>query len=97
MATRGRTISVGLQLKNGISPASTHLRTFWFVPPSPLRRGTVRLDSVSACPPVVPQGGSEEQLAAAVSITPTAVAIEADQQAFQQYKSGVFSASWSVI
>ena len=36
---------------------------------------------------------SEAQLAAAVSLTPTAVAIEADQPAFQQYKSGVFSAT----
>ena len=36
---------------------------------------------------------TEAQLEAAVSLGPVAVAIEADQPAFQQYKSGVFSAT----
>ncbi len=35
---------------------------------------------------------SEEQLAAAVLLNPVSVAIEADQAAFQNYKSGVFDA-----
>ena len=34
---------------------------------------------------------SEAQLAAAVALGPVAVAIEADQPAFQNYKSGVFN------
>ena len=36
---------------------------------------------------------SEAQLEAAVALGPVAVAIEADQPAFQSYKSGVFSAT----
>lgn len=40
----------------------------------------------------VPQG-SEDQLVAAVVLGPVSVAIEADQPAFQNYKSGIFSAT----
>ena len=39
------------------------------------------------------QSNSEDQLAAAILTQPISVAIEADQSAFQLYKSGVFNSS----
>eukprot|EP00935_MAST-01C_sp_MAST-1C-sp1_P000614 g614.t1 len=52
------------------------------------KRVVATLSNYTVVPP-----NDEDALAAAVAINPVAVAIEADQQAFQNYKSGVFNAA----
>ena len=83
-------LSLSLSLSQGIDSETDY--TYTSPPASPCwteaaLRDVATIDGYKTVPP-----SSESQLAAALLLNPVSVLIEADQTAFQSYKSGVFDA-----